>query len=1109
MQHVTLETLQEAGYVVWGPTQHTFRLNPERPAGLTNGPEPLGSGYYALIDLDDGNKLAVMVDVQENVAANREEYPYTGTLYVGKETNGSLADAHEGVIDDCCGVVRLSAPFDYGDETVILELEVFGSIHWQDHPTTLEGVFAVLAPWNARVGHLPETGEAFVLYSYSRNIVLYTELDDIHVWQDIDGDGVVRYSTPGESARASDAVLIGSTKAWEIHSVSPSGKTVRLLQKQTNTPAPDTIVVPAPFEHAMVNVSESDPPHYFLDLVSVLPNTCQTFDGIEVERSGTEITVSITNRAPGGDRSDCEWVSRFMTHSVALGTDFTPGVTYTVRVNGVPGPPILNVGPGERGGVTHALGDDHVALTFVGRSAPVAVEQPVSGTVAVAAYTHDVVGVGVNDSRPPQHFLKIQSAVIGCGKFDRIEVDRSGDNILVSVTNRRPVEGNCTSAGLSYTTHSVSVGTDFEPSVTYTVRVNVRDDSRFTLFSGWLGYDRIGNYDTVEVPATIKSLAVSHDVAGRRYLDIVSGLPNTCSEFGGVIVEQTGTEITVSVTNRVVADSCADCARLSRSTESFSVLLGTNFEPGVTYTVHVNDVTTTFGGRPPLETYSIPAPIESATVTVAESDPPQYFLDIASGLPYNRCVLFDQVSIRRSGTDIYIFVRYQAPYSNYVPCLDAPPPPQVHSVALGSDFEPGVKYTVRVNDFWTGQGMAPPPDTVSTTFVAAAPTSTPSPTPTPTPEPTRVPTSESTAASDREILVEFYHATGGPNWEDNTNWLSTAPIGQWHGVSTDPNGRVVDLVLGENRLSGDIPPALSNLANLQVMYIANNELSGEIPSELGRLRDLWLLALSGNTLSGCVPQGLRYVLLNDFHDLGLPFCGPPTPTVSDSMDREALVALYNATDGANWTNNDNWLSDAPMGEWYGVTVDSNGRVIGLDLYNTELRGAVPPELGSLTALQALSLENNSLSGEIPQELGNLTALQALNLRDNRLSGEIPSELSNLINLKALALGGNQLSGEIPSWLGSLRNLSWLFLDDNLLSGELPPELGSIANLRILFLSDNRLSGEIPPEFGNITHLSWLFLSGNELSGCMPDSLLGVPENDFLEFNPLPCSCGDN
>ena len=36
-------------------------------------------------------------------------------------------------------------------------------------------------------------------------------------------------------------------------------------------------------------------------------------------------------------------------------------------------------------------------------------------------------------------------------------------------------------------------------------------------------------------------------------------------------------------------------------------------------------------------------------------------------------------------------------------------------------------------------------------------------------------------------------------------------------------------------------------------------------------------------------------------------------------NREAvLVALYNATDGPNWTDNENWLTDAPLSEWAGV-----------------------------------------------------------------------------------------------------------------------------------------------------------------------------------------------
>ena len=51
---------------------------------------------------------------------------------------------------------------------------------------------------------------------------------------------------------------------------------------------------------------------------------------------------------------------------------------------------------------------------------------------------------------------------------------------------------------------------------------------------------------------------------------------------------------------------------------------------------------------------------------------------------------------------------------------------------------------------------------------------------------------------------------------------------------------------------------------------------------------------------------------------------PATGPTSAETDREALVALYNATDGENWSRSDNWLSDAPLGEWEGVTTDVDG-----------------------------------------------------------------------------------------------------------------------------------------------------------------------------------------
>ena len=52
---------------------------------------------------------------------------------------------------------------------------------------------------------------------------------------------------------------------------------------------------------------------------------------------------------------------------------------------------------------------------------------------------------------------------------------------------------------------------------------------------------------------------------------------------------------------------------------------------------------------------------------------------------------------------------------------------------------------------------------------------------------------------------------------------------------------------------------------------------------------------------------------------------------SSVTDKQALIALYNATDGPNWNYSDYWLTDAPIWAWYGVTVDAEGRVTELDL----------------------------------------------------------------------------------------------------------------------------------------------------------------------------------
>ena len=197
-------------------------------------------------------------------------------------------------------------------------------------------------------------------------------------------------------------------------------------------------------------------------------------------------------------------------------------------------------------------------------------------------------------------------------------------------------------------------------------------------------------------------------------------------------------------------------------------------------------------------------------------------------------------------------------------------------------------------------------------------------------------------------------------------------------------------------------------------------------------------------------------------------------------DRAALGALYNATNGANWHDKDNWQSGAPMGEWHGVTTGSDGRVTHLDLYDNELTGEIPAELGSLTNLVGLSLYRNELTGEIPAELGGLT------------------------NLAELSLFSNQLTGEIPAALGSLTNLEVLSLYSNPLTGEIPAALGSLTNLERLYLSRNELTGEIPAALGGLTNLTRLFLRSNQLVGCVPEGLRNTPDNDLALLGLQSC-----
>ena len=273
--------------------------------------------------------------------------------------------------------------------------------------------------------------------------------------------------------------------------------------------------------------------------------------------------------------------------------------------------------------------------------------------------------------------------------------------------------------------------------------------------------------------------------------------------------------------------------------------------------------------------------------------------------------------------------------------------------------------------------------------------------------------------------------------------------------------------------------------------------------------------------------------------------------------REELGKLYDALGGPGWTSSENWGTDAPLDEWYGVTTDEDGRITELDLSDNGLEGAIPEGIGLLETLEVLDLGGNGvpraaayaprdtddedicafpaypdpgpqlgagLTGTIPPELGALNRLRVLDLGENSLTGSIPPALGKLGNLQDLELGWNNLSGPIPPGLGRLADLEVLSLCLNRrrdgetwvggLTGSIPAELGELGRLEVLNLYYNQLAGSMPPELAGLQNLQVMDIGINLLTGPIPPELGDLEELRLLRLHgnqltgPIPAELAD-
>ena len=303
------------------------------------------------------------------------------------------------------------------------------------------------------------------------------------------------------------------------------------------------------------------------------------------------------------------------------------------------------------------------------------------------------------------------------------------------------------------------------------------------------------------------------------------------------------------------------------------------------------------------------------------------------------------------------------------------------------------------------------------------------------------------------------------------------------------------MAIGDNPISGSIPPELGRLSALETLQLGRSNLDGPIPTELGNLSSLTHLWLFENRLTGTIPPELS-----------------------------KLPAL---------------------------------RILWLD--SNRLTGSIPPELGRMPVLEYMGLSSNSLSGALPPEIGELGNVELLSLGENAgLAGLLPRTLMAMESLSNLGIEGTGLcphrDSAFEAWLATLASVyaeecdardierlalsavhaatggdrwtngngwngdsrvgDWygvtvgardslvrrLDLAANGLKGPMPPAVANLTAMETLDLADNDLGGELPVEIAILNALDTIRVGGNaEMEGPLPFRMIDMTGLKALQY----------
>lgn len=272
----------------------------------------------------------------------------------------------------------------------------------------------------------------------------------------------------------------------------------------------------------------------------------------------------------------------------------------------------------------------------------------------------------------------------------------------------------------------------------------------------------------------------------------------------------------------------------------------------------------------------------------------------------------------------------------------------------------------------------------------------------------------STAQVDQQdslALVAFYNALGGPDWFDTSGWLE-GPVESWHGVSVDDN-RVVQIVLTQNNLTGELPPEIGQLTALVTLRLSGNVIDGALPETMTNMTSLEHLILQANRFDGAIPAFLNEMPWLEVLDL---YSGGFTGMVPDLGGLHSLREILLGK---------NDLTPSPFPQWM---LELN-EVTYINFTQMNLQGLIPGALfDSLPGLREFVVCTNNLDGDIGAWFKDTMPFTRFEICNNNFHGQIQDGFLNP-EIGRLALQNNQLTG-IPDFSTSTQVKAWFWVHDN-------------------------------------------------------------------------------